>query len=456
MNTGHVWTRGGRHGTALLITLLFLALFASMAVALAVASDTNLAIARNRIQINQARNLVETGLMLAMRAMGNMQVSGDTAADLHASIAEGLRNAWADCAMLEADDITADADGVTVPPITVRLPDGQTGTISLFIQADGGVDDAPTVTVTSTARFGEAVRTAYYDFGVQNGFTLLSSYGVASRSPIEIRGHARIDGANEDSEGSIYSSSDAAAHGVEIRGSATVTGDAAVSAEGVDVYVGGSATVGGDIIEDAPEHEWPSFDTSVFEAYATNVYDGDGNESNGTFTNLRIPAGTNPTFNGNTQLYGVIYIESPNKVTFNGNTNICGVVVCEEPTVTNYSRNQLKFNGNLTASGVEYLPDDPEFDGIRDLTGTFLLAPGFYAKFAGNFSTINGYIVAGKFKFSGNAAGTVRGGVLNLDDSAFIVSGNAHITIDKQNAADQPAGFSRRYALVCLEGSYRE
>ncbi|MBL7132545.1 MAG: pilus assembly PilX N-terminal domain-containing protein [Phycisphaerae bacterium] len=443
-------------GSALLLTLIFVAMFACMAVALAVASSTNMAISRNRVEIGQSTNLVESGLLLAQREMGGLQVTGATAEEVHACIADHFRTVLADAGMVSAQEITASADGVFFPQMIVPGPDERDGTIELTVVADGGVSANPTITVSSAGRFADAVRSAYYDFHVQSGCRLLSDYGVASRSPVKMSGNARIDGANNDAEGSLYSSSGSATRAIDMGGRSSISGTAAVSADGAQIYTRGSAEIGGERITDAPDHEWPDIDTQQFEQYVENTLTGDSHR-NDTLVNIRIPPNTNPTFNGNTDLYGIIYIESPNTVTFNGNASVCGIIVCEEPAVENLSANQLKFNGNLSVSGVENLPrDDSRFDGLRDQAGTFLLAPGYKATFSGNFNTLNGSIVASQFIFSGTAGGTVRGNVLNLSDSSFTLQGNAHLTIDKANAPDYPAGLTRNYSLICVSGSYRE
>jgi len=65
-------------------------------------------------------------------------------------------------------------------------------------------------------------------------------------------------------------------------------------------------------------------------------------------------------------------------------------------------------------------------------------------------------MVAGKFVFRGNAAGTIGGTIINLNDSAVELKGNANLMIDKSAANPHPAGLTEAYALVCLRGSYRE
>lgn len=110
----------------------------------------------------------------------------------------------------------------------------------------------------------------------------------------------------------------------------------------------------------------------------------------------------------------------------------------------------------MTTAGVENLPAGSQYDGLRDLTGSFLLAPGFSAQFAGNFNTINGCLVASEFKFTGNSGGRIKGGVLNLADSSFQLSGNSPILIDHDTAVENPAGLIPSYRLVCVSGSYTE
>jgi hypothetical protein len=217
----------------------------------------------------------------------------------------------------------------------------------------------------------------------------------------------------------------------------------------------GNVTIQGAERIGVAEPEWPGVDPSVFRPYATNVYSGSG-AGDLTLSNIRIPPNTNPTFSGNVTIRGVVYVESPNKVKFSGNANVVGVIVCEEPAVNDLKKNYIHFTGNMSTSGVENLPAEPTYDGLRELTGTFLLAPGFSTKFTGNFNTINGCMVASEFEFSGNAGGRIKGGVLNLRDSTFRMTGDSPILVDRDNALPNPAGLTTSWRLVCVSGSYSE
>jgi len=427
-----------------------------MAVAIAASSDINLTIARNRLASHQAAALAETGLLLLQRNLGGLVVPATSdAEDLHEAVVSHLVTAWDASSMLDAADIWSDAEGVHFPVLTVVRDDGRSGTVELTFAADGGVLSQPTISIESTGRFGNAVRTVRYQMTAQGGTYTLGAYGVASRSRVQMTGNARIQGANNDDEGSVLSATYSYTQAVSLTGNVNISGDVAVCNPSGQIQKTGNIHIGGDEIIGASTPTWPEVDPSVFEPYIESTLSG-STSGNKTFYNIRIPAGKNPTFSGNIKLYGVIYIEAPNKVKFTGNTTITGVIVAEKPQVPSLTANQVQFTGNMSTAGVESLPSDPRFNGLRDLTGSFLLADGYAASFTGNFSTINGCMVASQFSFTGNAGGTVKGGILNLNDSDFTMTGNANVTIDKENAYGQPAGLKGAYVLVCVPGSYEE
>ncbi len=425
-----------------------------MAVALATTSNMNLLVSRNRLESNQASILVETGLFLAQKELGGAAVSGDSASDVHAALASHLRDQLTYSNTLDPATITASEDGVTFPPITLARGDGRTGTVELSITADGGVGSNPTIEIAATGRFGNAVRTAYYNLAAE-AHGPFSEFGIVSKARILMANNARVQGANTDAEGSIFSSSDSQ-YAIDMRNSATVSGNAGVTGDDGSIRLLNSATIHGDQAFDQPEPEWPEIDTAGFEKYVEQTITGDV-AGNHTLYNIYIPAGTNPSFDGNINIYGIVYIESPNTVEFRGNTNICGMIVTEEPPVENFNTNQILFQGNVAVSGVESLPDDnSRYDGLRDQTGTFMLAPGFQTRFSGNFNTISGAMAAGQFIFSGNAHGTISGGLMNLSDANLLLKGSANLTIDRQNADSTPVGFGSAYRLVCVAGSYKD
>jgi len=448
--------RAARRGIALLLTMIFLAIFACLAVAIVTAADANLTIARNRIESLQAAAFAETGVQMIRQGVGGVGVPAThSAADVHNAIVTQLQTFFTGSHMVNSADISAGAGGVTVPTITVARPDGRTGTISLNILSSGGAQDATTITISSTGRFGGASRSVTYNMTVQRGRSIFGDYGLASKSAVTMTGNASITGANDPHEASILSATYSTTNAIQLTGNIDVAGDVAVCNPDGHISATGNIHIGGQQIIGAPEPEWPQVDITPFTSYATNVRTT-GSSSSITLSNIRIPPNSNPTFSGNTTIYGVVYVQSPNKVSFTGNVTLVGTIVCDTPAVYNLTNNKIKFTGNVSSQGVENLPAGAQYDGLRDLTGSFLLAPGFSTEFTGNSSMVNGCMVASGFKFTGNSGGRVKGGIVNLADSSFTLTGNSPLIIDKNGFPDNPAGLVSSYKVVCIPGSYAE
>jgi type 1 fimbria pilin len=199
------------------------------------------------------------------------------------------------------------------------------------------------------------------------------------------------------------------------------------------------------------EPECPTVDTSMFIPYATNVY----TPGKGTYSNIRIPPNTNPSFNAGTVLKGVIYIEQPNSVTFNGNASIQGVIVTDtDKPAGNLTTNSIKFTGSFSAQGVESL--DPSYGNLRNLSGSFMLMPNFAVTFTGNFdATAHGNIVVDQASMTGSSSVKLDGSLVILKDTPMTMGGNSQLTAG-DNALGFPAGlkFSNRY--VALPDTYDE
>jgi hypothetical protein len=456
---------GRPRGVALLVTLIFLVLFACLAASITASSDGSLVAARNSAESRQASALALTGVQMIKLGLGGLPVPGTHyAGDMHQAIAGRLTTVFTGSGMVNPNGITQGLyTGVTLPTITINRPDGRSGTLDVNIRASGGALDNTTVTVSAVGRFGTAKRSATYNMTVLRGKTVLSEYGIASKSFIQMTGNISVIGAHDPPgaydpswhyESDILSATYTATNAIQMTGNARVTGVVSVcDFDGVikktgNIYVGDQAT-------NVSEPDWPTVDITDFTPYATNVMSCSC-ISNATVENIRIPPNTNPTFSGNTIIRGVVYVQSPNKVSFTGNTTITGVIVCDTPTVPNLSTNEVKFTGNIQTYGVESLPTGAQFDGLRGKTGSFLLASGFSARFTGNSSIVNGCLVASQFQFTGNAGGRIKGGIVCLADSSFTVTGNAPLIIDKDNMPDNPAGLSSSYKLICVSGSYAE
>ena len=58
-----------------------------------------------------------------------------------------------------------------------------------------------------------------------------------------------------------------------------------------------------------------------------------------------------------------------------------------------YAYGDEHLGGNVTLRGVQDLPNDSQFQGLKDLTGSAILAPNFGITFRGTFGTVAGTII---------------------------------------------------------------
>jgi hypothetical protein len=280
-----------------------------------------------------------------------------------------------------------------------------------------------------------------------------------------LKGNAALLGVNTNSEADLFTAAyvDVA---VSLFGGAIIEGDLSLSDPDGEVTLSTNAVVGGEWGDDRWDHvhtgvggvEFPEVDPTVFEPFATTLVNSANLSSLGnTLTNIRIEAGTNPTFNNDMVIQGVVFIETPNKVTFNGHLSITGVIVTQDAGHDNTADNSIKFAGTSSAAGVESLPDEPQFAALKAMPGSFILAPGFGVDFAGDFGVAAGCMAAETFKFSGNTTGTVKGSIISFGDTTFMETGTAVINIDRSGAgSQQPPGFVSRARLVPDMDSYGE
>jgi hypothetical protein len=260
-------------GSVLVVALVFLALFTALAVAIAASSDINMIIARNRGESRQAAAFAETGLLLLGRHLGGLAVTPTfQVEDLHGAIASHLVTAWSDSSMIEhAAGIWADAAGVHFPAITIVRDDGRSGAVDVFLSADGGAAAKPIITIESTGRFGKAARNVSYRMTTVDSWTLLSRYGIASRSNIQMSGNAQVVGANEPKEGSILSATYVEMEAITLTGGVYVSGDVAVSNPQATILKTGKVRIDGSEVYGAEEVSWPTPNPALFRPYATNV-----------------------------------------------------------------------------------------------------------------------------------------------------------------------------------------
>ena len=153
---------------------------------------------------------------------------------------------------------------------------------------------------------------------------------------------------------------------------------------------------------------------------------------------------------------GIVFIETPNVVEFTGGADITGIIVGDGDMTDNTGTNQLNFLGNVESHPISELPDESQFDGLQEQTGTFAIAPGFNISFGGSFSALCGAIAGNGVEFFGNAGGVINGSVINYSGELMILSGNTDLYFNRSGITEAPAGFIPEIILRFETESYTE
>jgi hypothetical protein len=446
-------TRKLSEGSALVIVMVFIAVFGALACGMLLAAMGNLKSAELLSASKQAQASAESGLEFFRNAANGVRLPNPgTPADVLNALATAV-NVRFQSPLLAGHPATVSGTTLTIPAVTLNAPWGPTAFETMVVSL--GSDR---YRLQSSGAFAECRKTVLSEFRTVDDISLLTSYGVASCSRILMKGNCRITGVNDSLEGSVLSTSQLYMDPIDLTGHVEISGNAAITNPRGNVSLTGNSTVGGDILIGVQEPPFPTIDTSIFLPYATHVLDPSvHNYSGGYFENIRIPPNTNPTFNGSVTIRGVVYVDSPNCVTFTGGAALVGVIVTPGGSNgSDFTHNSIRFLGNTSANGTAALPDLPQFQGLRGLDGSFLLAPGFQVEFGGGFSTINGSIAASNLCFSGDSNSLIRGSVINYDKTDMNVSGNSQISIDHSHLDKPPAGMTFPRKIVCVAGTYNE
>ncbi|MBN1972760.1 MAG: pilus assembly PilX N-terminal domain-containing protein [Sedimentisphaerales bacterium] len=448
-------------GSVLVISMIFIMVFSALAVSMAAMSGNNVQLADNQRKADLARACAESGFDVIRYWMSRVAISGTTTeAQRFSAIAASLQNELSGDSI---SNITTSYNGLMITIPNVTLDSGNGYSFSAVITSL----DIDTLRIDVTGCCNSVTRTirGTYDFSTRGKYAF--DFGVATKGPLSLSGNIELEGVNVSVEASVYIESESSSLALSIIGNSQIAGD--VSIVNPIAYVdlqGGQAGIGGETGQTAidnhvdfgaPETEFPEPVPGQFESYATNIVDSNTNTSlDATYENIKILANTNPVFSGQTTLKGIVYIETPNVVEFTGGVDITGIVVGEGDIEDNSGTNKIIFRGNVSSHPVTELPQETQFNGLHDQTGTFTIAPGFHVSFGGSFDALCGAIAGNGVEFFGNAGGIINGSVINYSGDQMTLSGNSDLYFNRSGTTQSPAGFVPEIILKYDTGSYSE
>jgi Tfp pilus assembly protein PilX len=448
-------------GAVLVVSMIFVVIFSALAISMASFSNVNVQIAENQCRADHARACAESGLEIIRYWVSRASISGNTAPSARFSqMATSIQSELNDDYITNLA-ISCDGPTITIPNVTLNAETGQSFSATIS-QIDS---DLLQVDVTGTYRSTTHTIRAQYQFGTRANTVF--DFGVASRGPLALSGNIDMEGANISVESNAYIESEDSILALSIIGNSHIAGNVKIvnPIATVDLQ-GGQAGIGGETGQDAidnhvdfgvPPSEFPEPTPSIFASYATNIVDANTDTSaDVNLTNVKIVAGTNPTFSGQATLKGILFIETPNVVTFTGDTSLTAIVVGDGDWADDSGTSQINFAGNVESLPVSQLPAEPQFEGLHDQTGTFVMAPGFHVAFTGNFTSLSGAIAGNGIEFSGNAGGTINGSIINYSREEVCLAGNSDLCFNRSGIDEIPAGFVAEIVLHYDPTSYCE
>jgi hypothetical protein len=452
-----------QRGIALAMALLFVAIFSSLAVGMFTLSGQNMLAARSLHTVNQARSSAESGLEVLRYYMSKIDIPGTTDPD---GRFQSIVDAFTETSLLpNGFDCTPNEDGTVLSfgdmDAPIALGDNKAFCAQIW---DGGVNGV-SISVTGTSGDIDRTITSGFTYGTRKNSAF--DFGVATKGPLALKSLS-LTGVNLRVESDVYIESALTNGALNIQ-NASIAGD--VKIVNPNAYVtmsGGQSSIGGEAGAAAIQNhveigvdstEFPTPNAPYFEKYVNGTTLNSANvaayQNNAVLENVRIAAGTNPKFTGNTIINGVLYIEQPNNVEFGGNVEITGIIVGDGSVTDNSQTNQLNFTGTVVSSSVANLPQTSQYAGLHDETGTFIMAPGFGVPFGGNFGTLNGCIAANGVRTYGSAGGVVGGSIVNYSTEPMRLEGS-DIVFNRSGITDIPKGFNQEWWIYYNPSSYEE
>ena len=419
-----------RAGVTSVLAMLYLVLFALLAIGFYAATTVASQVVQNDLRSAQALLAAETGMDFMRFVLHGVRIPPDVPPEyLLDEVVEDLQYQLDGTGNLGSNEVALIGNKIQVPVGANKYI--QLGTSNLRFRAEITRGDTPdterhlyVTVVGGSSGIATAQRSAIrLTYTPEERPTDFFDYGMASQGTFTLL-TKNIITADPPSHGSVLSFSTAdppVTIGTSSGTPGGISGDITIM-PGTTPLIYPGWTVDGttsqssilaDSVDYLPPVDGPTLPVPGFASY----------------DNIIIPPNMNPTFNGPCTIRGVVYVQQPNKVSFSGHVDITGIIVSEGNGVGTLVSNQLVFSGNGGSKlGVEALPDEPQFSGLKDLGGSFIIAPDFDVQFSGNFGNLNGHIVGDKVTLSGNTSSTVKGSLVALNGN-LTIGGNSAVSL---------------------------
>ena len=407
-------SRARAAGMTSVIAMMYLVLISSLAVGFYAATTTATRVANNDAHVTQAQLAAQSGMDFMRRQMAKVSINPHTVPQL------AIEDYYPDLQTLLNGTSNLAGQSISRNGNTISIPAG-TGTIKLDSAGNARfratiTDWAGDIVVKVDGYYGSTestlTRAISMDFTRKQRTSTIFDYAVASKGQILMqKGQVTTVDPSKSAQATMMS---ALPSGNAITVSGGLVGGDLSLLDTANIVVSGGSVGGSSVVsnilsdhvaylDEAPE--FPTVDPTIYKKYAVNDWKDKGKVQK----NILVKAGTNPKFNANDTVQGIMYIESPNQVTFNGNFKMQGFIVMETGAS---ATDLLDFKGNLTQSPV---PNGAEFDTLRATSGISIMAPNASVSMSGSTDSIlRGSVLVKDFNFKGSADIQIDQGTLMI------------------------------------------
>jgi len=440
------------------MAMLFMVVFSALALGFYAATTTASQVANNEKTATSARLAAEAGVDFLRYHLASLDIPDNlSTSQVFDEVYMQLATRMDTTPNLGGSRVGYDAVNITIPQVGyVKVDPRGEQQFRLSMSLAGDVLVAKVIGRSGGASIGRGIE---IKFQKATNAADIFNFGVASRGPVATSGQSTITGLTDPTKGSVLSTNTTSATPISIMGK-LVSGDLSTVSETATIAWANGTSIGGTasnmlitrdhIHKGVPEPRFPDIDTNVYAQYATNTYTSGMTQ----LDNVRVPAGTNPTFNGSTLIRGVMYVEAPNHVSFGGNVTVQGMIVVQNGAPLNTSTNVIEFTGSVQHKQASTLP--ASFGDVRKLDGVFVLADKFRVRMWGNFGLVHGHIIASQFQMGGSAEGTIEGSIITTADLPTTIDGSADVVIASTGTTQYPAGVTFGIHYTSIPGSYLE
>lgn len=431
--------------------MLFLILFSVMAIGFYGMTVMSAQIAANDRRATDSQTATESGLAFIRYELAQVKISAVTAdSQVLSQTYSQLKARMNGTGNLGLTTYAVGYDGTQI-----TIPDDTTAYINI---ESGGPRFRAVITPDNRDLIVKVVGNGgpnYPDRAVQVRFHIVElpstifGYGFATKGPLSLSG-GFVKGVPDGTRGSVLSTVTTTNTPISMSGSAAISGNVDFVNSAATI----SGTVGGQVKTGVTAPEFPSVDPTPFINYLVGKETViSASTSASPLSNIRIKAGTNPSFSGGPTITGVILIEAPNKVTFSGGANIQGVIVVDKPT-EGTSTNMITFSGGGTMTGPETLP--ASYAPLTTMTGSAVLAPNFGLTLTGGSASFGGVVIAKSIALSGGSGGSSTGSVISMSTASTTWSGGSGFTLTGTASTATPVGVRFSGNFNPVPSSYDE